>query len=360
MPQLPLLPAIGEIETKVVLKKAARAHQALAELKGVVAGIPNQAILINTLALQEAKDSSAIENIITTQDQLYQSDRNSEHYASLAAKEVHNYAFALHAGFAEVLAQGLLTERLIIEMQQCIEENNAGYRTQSGTVLKNQFGEVVYEPPQHADDIIHYMRNLEQFINDDALCDWDDLIKMAVIHHQFESIHPFYDGNGRTGRIINILYLVKQKLLDLPILYLSRYINKNKAQYYQLLQHVRDHGEWETWILFMLEAVELTSIQTIHLIKQIRHLLHQHKTILREQLPKIYSQDLINHMFCHPYTKIDFVVNELQVTRQTASRYLDDIVAVGLLSKHKIGKDNFYINDDLFQLLSAVGEQELP
>ena len=153
---------------------------------------------------------------------------------------------------------------------------------------------------------------------------------------------------------------MKQKLLDLPILYLSRYINKNKAQYYQLLQHVRDHGEWETWVLFMLEAVELTSIQTIHLIKQIRHLLHQHKTILREQLPKIYSQDLINHMFCHPYTKIDFVVNELQVTRQTASRYLDDIVAVGLLSKHKIGKDNFYINDDLFQLLSAVGEQELP
>lgn len=360
MPQLPLLPAIGEIETKVVLKKAARAHQALAELKGVVAGIPNQAILINTLALQEAKDSSAIENIITTQDQLYQSDRNSEHYASLAAKEVHNYAFALHAGFAEVLAQGLLTERLIIEMQQCIEENNAGYGTQSGTVLKNQFGEVVYEPPQHADDIIHYMRNLDQFMNDDALCDWDDLIKMAVIHHQFESIHPFYDGNGRTGRIINILYLVKQKLLDLPILYLSRYINKNKAQYYQLLQHVRDHGEWETWVLFMLEAVELTSIQTIHLIKQIRHLLHQHKTILREQLPKIYSQDLINYMFCHPYTKIDFVVNELQVTRQTASRYLDDIVAVGLLSKHKIGKDNFYINDDLFQLLSAVGEQELP
>ena len=206
MSQLPILPAIGDVETKVVLKKVARAHQALAELKGVVAGIPNQAILINTLALQEAKDSSAIENIITTQDQLYQSDRNSAHYASLAAKEVHNYAFALHTGFTEVLNQGLLTERLIIEMQQCIEENNAGYRTQSGTVLKNQFGEVVYEPPQHADDIIHYMRNLEQFMNDDALCDWDDLIKMAVIHHQFESIHPFYDGNGRTG-VLLIFYI---------------------------------------------------------------------------------------------------------------------------------------------------------
>lgn len=358
MSHFPLLPHIGDVESKVVLKKAAKAHQALAELKGVVASIPNQAILLNTLSLQEAKDSSAIENIITTQDDLYQSDSSTQQFLSLAAKEVHSYAIALRNGFEQVLSTGLLTERHILEIQICIEENNAGYRTQAGTVLKNKkTGEIVYEPPQHSDAIIQYMRNLEQFINDDELCDWDDLVKMAVIHHQFESIHPFYDGNGRTGRIINILFLVKQGLLGLPILYLSRYINTHKVVYYDLLQQVRDHGKWEEWILFMLDAIEQTSRQTTILVSKIRDLMQHHKIFLRDQLPKIYSQDLINNMFCHPYTKIDFVVNELQVTRQTASRYLDDIVEIGLLSKHKIGKDNYYLNDDLYNLLLAVGEK---
>ena len=236
MTTLIMLPHLGDIESKAVLKKTAKAHQALAELKGVVGSIPNQAILLNTLPLQEAKDSSAIENIITTHDDLYQSDSLARQFISLAAKEVHNYATALRRGFEQVQQTGLLTERHILEIQQCIEENDAGYRTQAGTVLKNQqTGEVVYEPPQHPDDIINYMRNLEQFINDDQLCDWDDLVKMAVIHHQFESIHPFYDGNGRTGRIINILFLVKQNLLGLPVLYLSRYINQHKSSYYSLL-----------------------------------------------------------------------------------------------------------------------------
>jgi Fic family protein len=251
MQHLVLLPNLGDVESKAVLKKAAKAHQALAELKGVVASIPNQGILLSTLSLQEAKDSSAIENIITTQDDLYQSDSVARQFMSLAAKEVHNYATALRTGFEQVQCSGLLTERHILDIQQSIEENNAGYRTQAGTVLKNQqTGDVVYEPPQHPDDIIRFMRNLEQFINDDELSDWDDLVKMAVIHHQFESIHPFYDGNGRTGRIINILYLVKQGLLGLPVLYLSRYINQYKLKYYHLLQTVRDQQDWESWILF--------------------------------------------------------------------------------------------------------------
>lgn len=359
MKHLVLLPNLGDIETKAVLKKTAKAHQALAELKGVVASIPNQAILLNTLSLQEAKDSSAIENIITTHDDLYQSDSTAKQFISLAAKEVHNYATALRTGFQQVKSSGLLTERHILDIQQAIEENNAGYRTQSGTILKNeQTGATVYEPPQHPDDIVRYMRNLEQFINDDALSDWDDLVKMAVIHHQFESIHPFYDGNGRTGRIINILYLVKQGLLGLPVLYLSRYINQHKADYYHLLQDVRDQQNWQEWILFMLEAVAQTSQQTTVLVTDIRELMKHHKKVLR-QSSKIYSQDLINNLFSHPYTKIEFVVRELDVTRQTASRYLEEIVSLGLLSKHKVGKDNYYLNNDLYQLLLGVGRKPL-
>ena len=319
---------------------------------------PNQSILLNTLSLQEAKDSSAIENIITTHDDLYQSDSMARHFVSLAAKEVHNYAIALRNGFKLVQETGLLTERHILDMQNCIEENNAGYRTQAGTVLKNdKTGEVVYTPPQHSDDIIKYMRNLEQFINDDELSDWDSLVKMAVIHHQFESIHPFYDGNGRTGRIINILYLVKQGLLGLPVLYLSRYINQHKQEYYRLLQTVRDDNDWQSWLLFMLEAVEQTSQQTTVLVTQIRAVMLHHKGVLRDKLPKIYSQDLINNLFSHPYTKIEFVAEELQVSRQTAAKYLEEIVNVGLLSKHKMGKDNYYLNNDLYLLLLGVGDK---
>ena len=204
-----------------------------------------------------------------------------------------------------------------------------------------------------------YMRNLEQFINDNELSDWDDLVKMAVIHHQFESIHPFYDGNGRTGRIINILYLVKQGLLGLPVLYLSRYINQHKQEYYRLLQTVRDNNDWQAWLLFMLEAIEQTSYQTTILVTQIRDLMQRHKHILRKQLPRTYSQDLINNLFCHPYTKIEFVAVELQVSRQTAAKHLENIVKIGLLSKHKIGKDNYYLNDDLYHLLLGVGEKSI-
>ena len=233
---LPTLPNLGDIETKVILKKVALAHKALAELKGVAASMPNQSILINTLSLQEAKDSSAIENIITTHDDLYRSDSAQRHFVTIAAKEVHNYAEALRAGFERIRQTGLLTNNDILDIQAGIEQNQAGYRKQSGTALKNdQTGEVVYLPPQHPDEIVALMNNLEQFINQPELCDWDVLVKMAVIHHQFESIHPFYDGNGRTGRVINILYLVQQGLLDTPILYLSRYINQNKADYYRLL-----------------------------------------------------------------------------------------------------------------------------
>ena len=353
---LSFLPDLGDIETIPVLKQLARSHQALAELKGVAQGMPNQNILINTLSLQEAKDSSEIENIITTQDDLYRSDYQSQQFLSLAAKEVHHYANALREGYERVQQTRLLTSNDIQTIQGNIENNNAGYRKSLGTVLKDQNGQVIYTPPQHPDDVVKLMDNLSLFINDDALCDWDALTKMAVIHHQFESIHPFYDGNGRTGRVINILYLVQQELLDTPILYLSRYINQHKQRYYELLQTVRDTGDWEDWLMFMLVGIEQTAKQTTQLVLAIKALMLRYKQTLRQEAPKIYSQDLINNLFRHPYTKIDFVVTELQVTRQTASRYLDAIVELKLLSKFKLGKDNYYLNNQLFELFSKVSQ----
>jgi Fic family protein len=250
----------------------AKAHRALAEEKGVAGIIPNQNILINTLSLQEVKHSSAIKNIITTRDELYTSDVFTKHFTTLASKEVYNYVAALEYGYQEVKKQRLITNNCILKIQEVLEENNAGFRRLPGTELKNErTGETVYTPPQDLRQIIDLMNNLEKFINDDMLSDLDPLVKMAVIHHQFESIHPFYYGNGRTGRIINILYLVKEDLLDSPVLYLSRFINQNKGSYYQLLQTKRREGSWEEWIYYILDAVEVTASQTTQLIQEIKN-----------------------------------------------------------------------------------------
>lgn len=307
------------------------------------------------MSLQEAKDSSAIENIITTQDDLYTSNALNKEFATLAAKEVHSYAMALRNGYKTVKETELLTNNCILEIQSTLEENKAGFLKLSGTALKNeQTGETVYTPPQDPHEILAFMKNLEQFINDDELCDIDPLIKMAIIHHQFESIHPFYDGNGRTGRIINILYLVKSGLLDSPILYLSRYVNQQKSDYYRLLQDVRLHNNWEEFILYMLEGVEQTSKQTTFLVRSIKSMMQSHKKRIRTELPKIYSQDLLNNLFSHPYTKIEFLCKELDIERRTAAKYLDNLVSIGLLKKVKIKKENFYLNYDLFDLLLNV------
>ena len=352
---IPLLPLPQEIETRVVLKKTAKAHQSLAELKGLAQTIPNDAIIINTLALQEAKDSSAIENIITTHDELYQSDALKRHFATMAAKEVHSYAQALKHGYGQVRLHGILTNNYIIQIQGIIEENSAGFRKLPGTALKNeQTGETVYTPPQTHDQIVALMQNLEQFINDSESSDLDPLVKMAIIHHQFESIHPFYDGNGRTGRIINILYLVKEGLLTLPILYLSRYINQYKAEYYRLLQLTRQTQDWEPWLLFMLEGVAQTAQQTTQMIVNIKSQMQDVKHTMRSQLPKIYSQDLLNNLFNHPYTKIEFVMNELLLSKPTAIKYLDALIEVGILQKHKIGRETYYINQQLFETIMNV------
>lgn len=354
---IPLLPFNQDIESKVVLKKLALAHKALAELNSVAETIPNEVIILNTLSLQEAKDSSAIENIITTHDELFSSDSIANQFASTSAKEVHNYATALKEGFFTVQQKGLITCNQIIEIQSTLEQNKAGFRKLPGTALKNeQTGKTVYTPPQSHDEIVSLMNNLEKFMNDTTICDWDALVKMAIIHHQFESIHPFYDGNGRTGRIINILYLIKENLLNLPILYLSRYINQHKSDYYKLLQQTRDTQQWEPWLLYMLEAIEQTATQTSAMVRGIKVLMMQYKQKIRTDLPKIYSQDLINNLFKHPYTKIDFLVTDLQVTRQTASKYLEKLIDIKLVTLHKIGKDNYYVNDSLYNYLYNAPE----
>lgn len=349
---IPHLPPRQPVETMAVLRKAAEAHRYLAELKGVAESIPNERILVDTLSLQEAKDSSAIENIITTDDEVYRSDYLTMAFATPAAKEVHRYAEALKLGFEEVRSSEGISLNMMLRVQAKLEENSAGLRKLPGTVLKNErTGEVVYTPPQDHRTIVELMHNLEAFLNNDALMDSDPLVKMAIAHHQFETIHPFYDGNGRTGRIINILYLVRHGLLDLPILYMSRYIIQNKADYYRLLQQVRVDGNWEPWVLYMLEAVARTAQQTIGMIKEFKGLMQRYKQRLRTEQPKLYSQVLLNNLFRHPYTKIDFMMRDMGVTRITATRYLKLLVEMELLELVKVGRTNFYLNRALFDLL---------
>ena len=347
------LPFLKDFETKLVLKKLNGAHKALAELKGLITSIPNQNILIETLTLREARESSAIENIISTMEEVFQNSILENKFSSASTKEIHQYATALKKGYDLVKQKGLLTNNIILQIQNTLEENNAGYRKLPGTKLMNdKTGETVYTPPQDFDSINNLMQNLESYINDDSLEDVDAIIKMAIIHHQFESIHPFYDGNGRTGRIINILYLVQKDLLNLPILYLSSYIIKNKTEYYKLLQEVRDTNEWENWLLYIIECVEKTAIQSIKLITGIKLLMQSYKQKIRSTLPKIYSQDLINNLFKYPYTKIEFFEKDLQISKKTAIRYLEQLEEIGIVKKRKLGRTNFYLNESLFALLS--------
>ena len=346
------LPLEHDIESKKILKKLVSAHRALAELKGIVSSIPNENILINTLGLQEAKDSSAIENLITTHDDIFKTQLNLDGFKSLNAKEVQNYISALKNGFGLISKNGILTNKDIIEIQSELEKNNAGFRKVPGTALKNtSTGEIIYTPPQDYNTILGLMRNLEQFINDGALSDFDPLVKMAIIHYQFESIHPFYDGNGRTGRIINVLYLVMNGLLDLPVLYLSRYIIQRKGDYYKLLQEVRETDNWENWVFYLLNGIEQIAKETIVLIEKIRELIFVYKNLLRNNY-KFYSQDLLNNLFKHPYTKIEFIVNDLGVSRITASKYLTQLSKDGLLRREKLGTGNYYVNEKLIELLT--------
>ena len=346
------LPPKTTIETPEVLKKALEAQRYLSELKGISQTIPNQSILLNTLPIQEARDSSEIENIVTTSDALYKANVEKEMKIDQTTKEVQRYTIALNEGYKRVQEDGLITVNDILAIQQRLEDNNAGIRSLPGTKLENPTtGEVVFIPPQHKEIIIKALKNLEEYLNDDSQSGVHPLIKMAVIHVQFESIHPFYDGNGRTGRIINMLYLVQKGLLDIPVLYLSRYIVKTKPEYYRLLQRVRTDNDWESWILYMLEGIAQTSRGTIEDIINIREQMMETKHQIRSQF-SFYSQDLINHIFRHPYTKINHLKEDLRVSRPTATKYLDELSDAGFLDKVKQGRDNYYINSRLLTILA--------
>lgn len=350
---LPLLPPIENIETNAILKKAVAAGRALAELKGLGGTIPNQAMLINTIVLQEAQSSSEIENIITTTDALFKALTAKTAQIDAATKEVLRYREALAEAYMTLKKRPLLTTNLFIKIYQTIKENKAGIRNVPGTVIRNiSTGEVLYTPPVGESVIRDKLKNLEDYIH--AENDVDPLIKLAVIHYQFEAIHPFTDGNGRTGRILNILFLVMKDLLDFPVLYLSKHIIDKKNDYYRLLRDITTKGKWEPWILFMLEAIEQTSIHTRKKIVSIRVLIEETLASAKKRLPpRVYSKELIELLFHQPYTKVQFLVDAGIAERQTAAEYLKEVEKIGVIKSHKMGKENLYLNVKLYKMLSA-------
>lgn len=349
---LPTLPPKAEVETKAILKKAISAGRALAELKGLGETIPNQSILVNSIILQEAKASSEIENIITTHDALFRAFSAKTSQIDPATKEVLRYREALWEGYTSLKDRPLLTTNLFISIVQTIRANRAGIRNTPGTKVANAAtGEVVFTPPEGENIIRNKLNDLEEYIHADD--EVDPLIKLALIHYQFEAIHPFTDGNGRTGRIINILYLTWKRLLDLPVLYLSKYIIERKSNYYRLLRGVTEHKEWEPWILYMLDSVEQMAFYTGDKILEIRDLIAGTLEFAKENLPsRVYSKELIELLFHQPYTKTQFLVDVGIAERKTAADYLKEIEKIGILQLHKIGKENLYLNKKLFELLS--------
>ena len=351
------IPDENLLETPEVLKPLVQSHRFLAELKGVAKTMPNEGLLVSIIAMQEAKDSSAIENIITTHDELFLSEVLKRTKTKSSARKVRNYRAALRESYPNIRQSGLIRFNDILSIQSAIEPNKPGIRKLPGTVIGNaSTGEVIYTPPQHPDEIEQRLDNLIEYMNDDQVSELDPLVKMALIHHQFESIHPFYDGNGRAGRILNIMYLIQKGLLDLPILDLSRYILRTKAEYYRLLQAVHDENDWVAWVLYMIKGVETTARETVEFIQQVDFLVLQTKQRMRTELPRIYSQELLKNLFYHPYTSIEFVVKSLRVTRITATRYLDLLVAHGFVTKHHAGRTYYFINEPLVRLIAQHRE----
>ena len=350
--ELPLLPPKQDIETRNILRKTITAGRALAELKGLGETIPNQSMLVNSIVLQEAKASSKIENIITTDDALFRAFTAKTSGVDLSTKEVLRYREALWEGYNELKKRPILATNLFVKLVQRIKENQAGIRRTPGTTISNAAtGEIIYTPPEGEAVIRDKLKNLEDYIHGED--DIDPLIKLALIHYQFETIHPFSDGNGRTGRIINILYLVFQGLLDLPVLYLSKFVIDRKNEYYRLLRQVTKKREWEPWILYMLDAVEETAAFTRKRILDIRDLMAETMEVANETLPgRVYSKELIELLFCQPYTKGQFLVDAGIAKRQTAAEYLKELEKIGVLKAQKIGRETLYLNGKLYNLLS--------
>lgn len=355
---LPLLPPAQELETKAVLKRCIVARAALAELKQAAELIPNQAMLINTLPLLEAKDSSEIENIVTTTDILLQFAYGNQARADSATKEALRYRRALYEGW-KTLAHRPINTNMAESICSQIKGVDMAVRKVPGTTLANdRTGEVIYTPPQGEKALRDLLSNWEKLLHEQP--DLDPLVRMAVMHYQFEAIHPFTDGNGRTGRILNILYLVQEGLLNLPILYLSRFIIANKGRYYDSLLAVTRENAWESWILYMLDAVESTALWTTHKIVSIRNLADDTADHVRAQLPKVYSRELIDVLFQQPYCRINNLVDAGIAMRQTASEYLKKLSAIGVLTENQVGRERIFVQSKLVHLLTTDDNEFKP
>lgn len=349
--QLPLLPPdIELIETRSVLKSCIAARVALAELKVAGELLPDQGLLINILPILEAKDSSRIENIVTTSDRLFQyADR--EEYADPDTKEALRYRTALNEGFQHLSTYPICINTAI-EVCTTLRGITTDIRKTPGTVLRTGNGQIVYSPPEGEQVIRDLLSNWEKFMHADD--DIDPLVKMAVSHYQFECIHPFPDGNGRTGRILNILYLIERGLLTAPILYLSQYILEHRTNYYTLLRAVTEEGKWEEWVLFILDAIFHTAQRTTKKIAVIRELISETTDYLRNSLPKIYTHELVQALFHQPYCRIENLVNAGIAKRQTASQYLKMLVEIGVLEEISAGREKLYVNTRLLQELENI------
>ncbi|THD66630.1 Fic family protein [Robertkochia marina] len=349
---LPLLPPSEELETTAILKKTISASRALSELKGAVTNLPNPTLFIDTINLQEARASSAIENIITTQDELFKASIADKKYDNPATKEVMHYKDALWYGFDQIKRKPLLTTNLFIAIMRIVKENESGIRNAPGTQLKNPVtNKVIYTPPEGEGIIREKLKNLEDFIHaEDGI---DPLVKMAVIHYQFEAIHPFFDGNGRTGRIILLLYLKLTGLLDLPALYLSSYIIEHRDQYYAKLRKVTEDHHWEGWILYMLDMVEQTALRGRNQIADIEKLMNEMGLEIQEKLPRVYSKDLLEILFKLPYTKRTQLERAGLGSLKTVGNYLKDLEDNGFLKSEQVGKEKLYLNFRLLTILKG-------
>lgn len=347
--RLPILPPKTNLETTKVLRKTINASRALAQLNGLLTNLSNPTLFLDTIHLQEAKASSEIENIITTNDDLYKSLVADKKFGNPATKEVINYKEALWNGLQQIETRPFISTNLCVEIVQSIKKNTAGIRTTPGTALKNTNGETIYTPPTGEAVIREKLNNLETFINgEDAI---DPLIKMALMHYQFEAIHPFSDGNGRTGRILLLLYLKIEKLLDTPAIYLSEYIIKNKADYYMKLRMVTENNDWEGWILYMLEMVEYTAKKGLERLRNVTSLMEQMATEIKETLPKVYTKELVEILFRLPYTKRQFLIDAKLGTPKTVGNYLMELEKYGFLISEKVGKEKLYLNHKLMAVL---------
>jgi len=346
---LPLLPPKSDLETKAVLTKTIKASRALAQLNGALRNLPNPSLFLDTLHLQEAKASSEIENIMTTNDDLYQAVVADKKFDNPATKEVISYKEAIWLGIKRLEEKPFITTNLCVELMQCIKQNTAGIRTTPGTTLSNTKGEVIYTPPSGEQIIRDKMANLETFINENDSI--DPLIKMAVSHYQFEAIHPFSDGNGRTGRIILLLQLKKEQLLDMPVLFMSEYIIQHKEEYYIGLRAVTEKNDWTKFILFMLDMVEKTAIKGLDRLESIIQLMEITGQDIKEKLPKVYSKDLVEVLFKLPYTKRQNLIDINLGTPKTVGNYLIALEEEGFLKSVRVGKEKLYLNQKLMNIL---------